>query len=255
MERYAVFLDIDGTLYDHGFLPERNVTAIRRAQALGHLFFLNTGRALAHVPAAVRQKIPFDGFVCGLGTYVRLGDEVLLNRAVPPEICRRAAEMMLQIHGTGRLQGDTMVFHVGRPGEDGIWLRSAEELDRYPDFRCNKITFDGRPPEWCMRELEKYFKIYSFPDYTETAVMGYDKAGGMRLVLERLGIPREKSVAIGDSANDEEMLRYAGVSVAMGDGEEQIRKLCGFVTGPCREGGVGEFVERFFLDRDPPENN
>ena len=245
MKPYAFFLDIDGTLFDRGFLPERNVSAIAEARRRGHLFFLNTGRGYAHVPAEVRQRIEFDGFVCALGTYVRVGDEVLLNVPMSRALTYRSAEMMLAHPRGGRLQGEKYIFHVGHPGEDGIQIRSLEELDRYPDFVCNKITFDGTPRRAWVRELSRTLRIYRFPDYTEGGTRGYDKATGIRCVLERLGLERAQSVAIGDSRNDEDMLRYAGTAVVPENGEAEMKALARRVIGNCRDGGVGAFLEEF----------
>lgn len=245
MKPYAFFLDIDGTIFDRGLLPERNVRAIARARGRGHLFFLNTGRGYAHVPAEVLRRIRFDGFVCALGTYVRVGDEVLLNVPMSRALTYRAAEMMLAHPRGGRLQGERYIFHVGHPGEDGIEILSLGELDRYPDFICNKITFDGMPREEWVRELSRTLRIYRFPDYTEGGTRGYDKATGVRCVLERLGLERERSVAIGDSRNDEDMLRYAGTAVVPENGEAEMKALAHRVIGPCRDGGVGAFLEEF----------
>ena len=57
---YAVFLDIDGTLYVHGAVPEENVAAIRDARRLGHFVFINTARSRAAIPdrqAEIRDRI------------------------------------------------------------------------------------------------------------------------------------------------------------------------------------------------------
>ncbi len=245
MKPYAFFLDIDGTIFDRDCLPDRNVRAIAEARRRGHLFFLNTGRGYAHIPAEVTRRIRFDGFVCALGTYVRVGDEVLLNVPMPRELTYRSAEMMLSHPLGGRLQGEKYIFHVGHQGEDGIRIMSLEELDRYPDFICNKITFDGHPRRAWLRELSKDLRIYRFPDYTEGGTRGYDKATGIRCVLEHLGLERERPVAIGDSRNDEDMLRDAGLAVVPADGERAMRRIADRVIGRCREGGVGAFLEDF----------
>ena len=42
-----------------------------------------------------------------------------------------------------------------------------------------------------------------------------DKSLAVKRLAERLGIKREEVMAMGDGNNDVEMLKYAGVSVAM----------------------------------------
>ena len=44
--RFAVFLDIDGTLISDSFrIPQENLDAIAAARAKGHMVFINTGRS------------------------------------------------------------------------------------------------------------------------------------------------------------------------------------------------------------------
>ena len=53
------------------------------------------------------------------------------------------------------------------------------------------------------------------PSYTESVMYGCNKAVAIECVLRYLDIPRERSIAMGDSKNDMEMLEYAGISVSM----------------------------------------
>lgn len=72
------------------------------------------------------------------------------------------------------------------------------------------------------------------------------------LALERLaglhGIPREQVMACGDSWNDEGMLRWAGLPVAMANAAPGIKAICRWVTTRSHnEDGVAEAIERFIL--------
>jgi hydroxymethylpyrimidine pyrophosphatase-like HAD family hydrolase len=51
--------------------------------------------------------------------------------------------------------------------------------------------------------------------YIEVRPAGSNKASGLAVVAERLGISRENILAIGDNDNDVEMLRWAGVGVSV----------------------------------------
>ena len=63
---YIVFLDIDGTVYCHGEVPDCNREAIRAAQNAGHKIFINTARSLADLPEKI-LNVRWDGIVAGLG--------------------------------------------------------------------------------------------------------------------------------------------------------------------------------------------
>lgn len=247
MEPYAVFLDIDSTLMEDGIIPQRNIRAIREARKRGHKFFINTGRGFAHVPRRLKEEVGFDGYVCGLGSYVEVEGKAIHHVTIPAETWMRVGEIIFEEGTTGRLHGTDDVIYVGYTAENGTPVFSMEELEQHREFLCSKITIDGRPSEKAMEELRGYFRMYEFHHYVEGVTYGNDKATGMQLVLDAVGIPRERAVAVGDSANDEDMLRYAGIPVVMGDGDTEMQKLAKYVTCPCLEGGVGDIVEDLML--------
>ena len=54
---------------------------------------------------------------------------------------------------------------------------------------------------------------------------GLNKAVGIAHVANDLGIPRERIIAFGDEDNDLEMIEYAGLGVAMGNGIPSLKTL------------------------------
>ena len=58
-------------------------------------------------------------------------------------------------------------------------------------------------------------------------------------LAEILGIPAYKTMAIGDSGNDTDMLKRAGFSVVMGNAKQSIKKLADMVTKDNDHNGVG----------------
>ena len=67
------------------------------------------------------------------------------------------------------------------------------------------------------------------------------------MLADLLGIPHDQTMACGDSFNDEAMLRNAGFSVAMGNADPEIKKICDFVTKTNDEDGVAYAIETFVL--------
>ena len=67
---------------------------------------------------------------------------------------------------------------------------------------------------------------------------GFSKGTGVLKVAELLGIPAERTVAFGDSANDLQMLRAAGTAVVMGNGSEAAKAEAAYVTAPLHEDGI-----------------
>jgi Cof subfamily protein (haloacid dehalogenase superfamily) len=74
-----------------------------------------------------------------------------------------------------------------------------------------------------------------------------NKALALDFVCKSYGISRNNVLAVGDNANDLPMLQWAGISAAMANGPEHIRKAARHVVPSNREDGVAVAIERFAL--------
>jgi len=73
-----------------------------------------------------------------------------------------------------------------------------------------------------------------------------NKAVGLGWVLKRLSIDWSEVVAVGDSANDIDMLCAAAVGVVMGNAPQDIKSIADYVTGTVMEDGLLEPIRLFF---------
>lgn len=82
----ALFFDIDGTILSEitHKIPESALEALRKAQENGHKTFINTGRTICSVPPMIK-RISFDGFLCGCGTHLIYGEQVVFHHSIPYE--------------------------------------------------------------------------------------------------------------------------------------------------------------------------
>ena len=53
-------------------------------------------------------------------------------------------------------------------------------------------------------------------------------------------------MAFGDNYNDIEMIEFAGVGVAMGNAESNVKKNAKYTTVSNNDNGVGVFLKEFF---------
>lgn len=67
---------------------------------------------------------------------------------------------------------------------------------------------------------------------------GVSKATGLSSICKALGISSEEVVAFGDSSNDLEMLRWAGTSVVMANGDDEAKALSDIIAPSVYEDGV-----------------
>lgn len=87
----------------------------------------------------------------------------------------------------------------------------------------------------------------SLPTNLEVNPEGVNKARALEKVCEKLGITMEEVMAVGDSLNDIKMIQQAGIGVAMGNGQEAVKKAADYITDVNNEDGVGKAIQRFAL--------
>jgi hydroxymethylpyrimidine pyrophosphatase-like HAD family hydrolase len=75
---------------------------------------------------------------------------------------------------------------------------------------------------------------------------GVDKAHGLAMVCEDLGIDPADVLALGDGRNDIEMLQWAGRGVAIGDAPDEVKAAADIVTGLFDELGTVAELDRWF---------
>ncbi|MFE6166336.1 Cof-type HAD-IIB family hydrolase [Viridibacillus arvi] len=71
---------------------------------------------------------------------------------------------------------------------------------------------------------------------------GMHKAVGLSHVAKDLQIPRERIIAFGDEDNDLEMIEYAGLGVAMGNGIGQLKNIADEITQTNNEDGIANLL-------------
>lgn len=86
MNRKALFFDIDGTLFSEieRQVPQSAVLALKKTRQCGNLVFINTGRTVCQT-AGIQMEVESDGLLCGCGTYITTGNEVIYDRRIPAE--------------------------------------------------------------------------------------------------------------------------------------------------------------------------
>lgn len=80
-------------------------------------------------------------------------------------------------------------------------------------------------------------------------VMGKEVSKGRSLekLCDDLNISSEEVISIGDNENDIPMLNYAGMGVAMGNAEKEVKDIADIITLNNDEDGVAEIIEKYVL--------
>ena len=99
-----------------------------------------------------------------------------------------------------------------------------------------------------MRQMKGDFSFFQYQQYSmEIVAKGCSKASGMRTLLEYLKIKPEEVMAIGDHTNDMEVIKSAGLGVAVANAQPELKEIADYVTVHERAEGVREVLEKFVL--------
>ncbi len=249
--KFAIFLDIDGTIFDGKVIKKEDLDAIKKARKMGHKVFINTGRTYAIIPEMIK-KLSVDGIIAGLGTHIIYEGETLKSVILPKPLLKKVAEYALLKGLKIELQGETKDLYIN--GGDYCPERTVTSGDditgKFKDYRIAKFVIFGKFSEEDRAFLSEDFDIFQYKAYGEVAPKGYSKARGIAIIEDYLRIPHEKTVAIGDSANDLDMVEYAAVGVAMGNSDSTLKRAADFVTAPISEAGVAKAIEKIVFSGD-----
>jgi HAD superfamily hydrolase (TIGR01484 family) len=250
----AIFLDIDGTLISHDKGPFRgDVEQIEAAHRQGHRIFLNTGRALANIPAALKGASWIDGIACGGGGHVLIEGKTVYHKCAPEEVLCKAAAGYIQNKKWCVFEGETELYGVNQwdPSLFAVPVlpvkNEADFRGKYKNAAITKLTLEGEISKDDREILGGFFQLNQFAEYFEAIIKGETKVKAMYFILQAIGLSRENSIAIGDGLNDIDMIRAVGLGIAMGNACAELKSAAGAVTDDWAHKGVGEALRRFVL--------
>jgi HAD superfamily hydrolase (TIGR01484 family) len=246
--RHLVGLDIDGTLLVTGQEPTPAVLAgIRAALYAGHVLVLATGRSLSGALYAARLLGITDGWIVASngsivvrlnrGGYDVVGIHTVDAKAVVEfvSVVRPDLWIAAEIVGVGyhvsklfppqQLGGEQV--EVTRP--EDLWAEATPRLAIYgtgaqnlvPSIRAGGMTATRTRPDW-----------------VDVTAGGVSKATALETIRRELGIPKSRTVAIGDSENDISMLTWAERGIAMGNASALVRFSANYATKDVEDDGA-----------------
>lgn len=93
----------------------------------------------------------------------------------------------------------------------------------------------------------KYEITSSVPEYIEFVKKGIKKSESLKFIMKKYKIKQEEIIAIGDGENDIEMIKYAGLGVAVANADNKVKENSDYITASNNEDGVGKVIEKFLL--------
>ena len=128
-------------------------------------------------------------------------------------------------------------------------VEALEQLDREPE----KILLMGEADSLqnfhneISQQTLGISTSFSKPTYYEITASNIIKATALDRVCQKLNISSSDTIAVGDNFNDLDMLRWAGLGVAMDNAPAEVKAVADLIIGSNDEDGVAYFVQETFL--------
>jgi Cof subfamily protein (haloacid dehalogenase superfamily) len=263
-----IALDLDDTLLrsDHS-ISFRTRNAVKKAAAKGVVVVLASSRSSAAVEhfARLLGMNRTQGYIIGNnGTVLQESHtgKIVFDVKIPAEEALLVFDMA-DAEGFAVQIYDDDIMYISRSNEFAGYDQKITGLRQVvvENFRsmvaegCRRMLIPADP--MLLEPLSALLSAYagngvtlrnSKPYLLEVLPPLVDKGSALALVAEKCSIPREAVLAIGDSMNDESMLRWAGCPVAMLNGDERIKEIAAIITEKSNdEDGVAEIIERYVL--------
>ncbi len=263
-------LDLDGTLLDDNLQIRRDsIEAINRVRAQGVQVMLVTGRH--HVTAypywhELGLSLPA---ICCNGVYVydfQQQRPLAKNPMTRPE-ARALLALVRQFDMHSMIYVDDAVAYETEGTHPPFISTWAETLPVHLRPRLDRVDsferlIEEAPTLWKFTTAsDDTQRIEAFVDEIErTLGLACELSGAFRLDIARAGnskgarlaewiaeqgIKKEEVIAFGDQYNDLEMLRLAGVGIAMENGVAKLRACADWVTGRNNSDGIAQALNRF----------
>lgn len=246
MSKYKMIaLDMDGTLLtEDKRISEENKTAIRMATDAGVTVIFATGRGIQNVMPYADELQLHSPLVTVNGSEVwrdlgKLHERHTLN-----------VELVRRMHGLGLHYGTWFwAYSVGDIFNRDRWLED-NELDEKQWLKFGYYTENTESLASIRAEIESWDLLEitnSHPLNIEMNPKGINKARGIRQVCEILGIDMSQVITMGDSLNDAQMIQEAGLGIAMGNAQEEVKRIADRVTVSNEEHGVAQIIREYIL--------
>jgi Cof subfamily protein (haloacid dehalogenase superfamily) len=268
-------LDLDDTLLRSDLsISYKTRNAVKQAVHMGVTVVLASGRvhaAMDHFSRLLGLNEKPGYIICNNGALIlenhtgNIVHEAKIDKTTLMAVCDLA-----DAEGFALQMYDNDIMYVSRQNDysnidqrtTGLRQVIVENFKDMAEDGCYKLIIPGDPE--LLKHIEIIIRTYlwqsltiffSHPYFLELTPKGTDKGTALAKVAKILNVKQEETIAIGDSMNDEAMIRWAGIGVAMSNGDERIKSMADLVTEYTNdEDGVAEIIEKYIINKKGDAN-
>lgn len=272
MEVRLIALDLDGTTLRKGsILSEHTKNTLERAIRSGVHVVIATGRVFSALPEVVFDIEGLEYIITSNGAHItRLKDMKRIYSDYPDgesmeevrDILDAAKEYPIEVFTDGAAYIDRAVYEDVRDNGsdymdaayivrtrtpvDDIYGFLSRHRDAIENINIHFRNFEDKADfKKTLSRVSGITVTSSMPHNLEIGGSATSKASAISALCSLLDIEERDVMAAGDSPNDEAMIKAAGIGVAMGNAEEEVKACADFITLPNSEDGVAYAVKKF----------
>ncbi|MBQ3689760.1 MAG: Cof-type HAD-IIB family hydrolase [Bacteroidales bacterium] len=254
----ALFFDIDGTLvsFESHKIPASTVQAIKQAKALGVKVFISTGRPRAFINGLEDIENFIDGYITNNGAYINHGDKEIhsnpISRADTQILMNYAKEfsfptIVMGKHDFGIYNYKEIVktvFYGGLRIRIDLNRKDVEEVLKDDVFQIT-MFLSPKEEEMLMNKVTHCNSGRWCDDFTDITDKNADKGKALIKMAEYFNIDLSQTMSFGDGGNDIPIIKTAGIGVAMGNANENVKAVSDFVTTTVDNDGIFNALKHF----------
>jgi Cof subfamily protein (haloacid dehalogenase superfamily) len=260
-----VIADVDGTLVtQEKLLTKDAVAAAAQLRDAGILLALTSGRPPRGMQMLI-EPLRLQGQIAGFngGVYVDPGMRVIATHLLPPEVAQESMRLILDqgldawlYTAEDWLVRDASAPHVAR--EAWTVKFEAKVLPLFPDeLVARAVKIVGVSDDHArvaaaetvaQRTLgERASATRSQPYYLDITHPQANKGAVVTTLSKFLGVPPAEIATIGDMPNDVLMFRQSGMSIAMGNASDEVKRQARAVTASNEDEGFAKAMRDIIL--------
>ncbi len=259
-DRKLIFFDIDNTLFCHkegmSFIPEQTKKAVSMLRKNGHIVAIATGRS-RHLCQRCCDllEMPCDG-VFNNGAQVVFTDKMIenkLSKELSTDIYNYIKNDDVYIFGAH----EDYIFEHGVSEatysyvreESGLWgvMKPFPDDSNIPALFS--LTVYGVSGNWHgqKKTMLEFPQIYFCDGYADIVKKGISKGKGIEICANYFGFDINDVIAVGDGINDIEMIRKAGLGIAVGNACDELKTVADMVTDDITRDGIYKVFKKLEL--------
>ena len=123
-------------------------------------------------------------------------------------------------------------------------MENPEPVEKFNLFFAN--DYEAAEVLEKLRELPLTFTCVT-DSSLEINASGVSKAEGLKTLCARLAIEPAECIAVGDSENDEPMLKLCGLSAATANATDKVKAMADVLAPDCNNDPVAQIIDEYLL--------